>query len=404
MPPSRKKSFGVQQLVGALASTMRGAKRTYGSRSRSRGRSSTRTPSRARASSTAKASKRPRLRTRSRSTRSATSTVTNTSRRSEEAGQHNELSSSYISVFNGKVPKRYKGIVKGALQHQFGSQYKQTATASQWIVTIGNLVTLSQMTTASGINGVASADSWPCNPYDLNPYQGTTAGALLSAQATPANDRCYFHSITGEIDLTGLENIAQQVDLYLVKYKITTNDTLPTIWSNVLDATSVGLGQPAAVQGTTAANAVYGRPVNSTYGQNWESHPTMRKSFKILAKRTCTLTTGSTHKFKYNVKYNRMMDKEYFLESAAGDEFIKGYTMSWVMRIKAAPVWQSDTSKMTPGPVDVGIMHTYTLKVSYPMEKRLYGYRTDAGFIQSTTVLNDKIFLDTDVASNVVQL
>lgn len=399
----RSRSFGPAQLVGALVNTMRGrSKSPYGSRSRSRGRSVKRTPSTVRKGGAKKAKYRSRSLSKMSVSRTRTATVPK--RAQEASGQHNELSDSYISVWNGSVPKRYRGVVKGAIQHQYGNRFQSAFTSNQWIVTIGSIVTNPQMVFTSTSSGVASADSWPCNPYDLNPYQGTTLGNLLSGQIGPANDRCYFHTIKGEIDLTGLETIAQDIDLYLVKYKVTTNDDLPTVWNNVLDAASVGLGQPAAVQGGVAAAATYGRPDRIIYGQNWESHPTMRKSFKILAKRSCTLNPGSTHKFKYNIKYNRMMDKEYFAESTSNGQYMKGYSMQWVMRIKAAPVFETTTSKMTPGPVDVGFMHTYTVKVSFPMEKRIYAYRTDAGFISANTLTNDKIIVDTDTPTTVQQL
>lgn len=369
-----------------------------------RGRSRSRTPSASRSRSPPKAprkKRRSRFRVRKVAHRGSFPRL---AQKAEETGQHNELNESYISVSNGVIPKRYKGVVKGALQHQYGSQYKQAASGQQFVYVIGNIMTLSQVTGSSQASGVTTRDSWPCNPFDLNPYQATTGGGLLTSLAVPSNDRMYFHSIKGEIDLTGLETITQEVTLYLVKYKITTNNDMPTMWNDVLDASSAGINQAAAVQGTVAAAATYGRPFNSTYGQAWTSHPTMRKAFKIMATRKVTLTPGSTHKFKYNVKYNRMIDREYFMESAATNEYVKGFTMSWVMVMKGAPIWESTTAKMTPGPVDVGFQHTYTAKVSFPMEKRLYAYRTDAGFISASTLTNDKIIIDTDTVSNVNQI
>lgn len=401
MHKRRKLSFGPAQLIGALANSMKG-KRKYVSRSRSvsRGRSSTRRSSSRR---TPANPKRPRTgattwaKSRSRS-RSAIRYNKN-----EESGQHNDLGESYISVKNGVIPRRYKGLVKGALQHQYGNKYNQTSSGGQWFYNIASLITRSQITGTTAINGTTTQDSWPCNPFDLNPYQGTTAGGLLTAVGQPANDRCFIHTIKGEIDLTGLENITQEVTLYLVKYKITTNNDMPALWQNILDAGSTGLNQPAAVQATTAAAPTYGRPFHSTYGQTFSSHPTMRKMFKVLAAKKCVLTPGSTHKFKYNIKYNRLIDKDYFNESAGSNEYVKGMTLQWVMMMRPAPILESTTGKMTPGPVNIGFMNTYTVKVSFPMEKRLYAYRTDAGFIAGTTLANDKLINDVDAAATVFQ-
>lgn len=399
----KRQSFGPGALIGALSNSMKGKGRSrsgsHGSRSVSRGRKRHRTPSTTR-TRTHSATKKARYVSAS---RSSTRSTTRTQRQVEEGGQHADLSSAYIYYRNGRVPKKYKGVVKSCLQHQYGFQYKQAGTGAQWTATIGSLVTRSQMTAAGSASGVTTADSWPANPFELNPYATNTGSSLLSSIASPSLDRCYIHSINGEIDMTGLENIAQEVTLHLVKYRITSNNNFDTEWASTLAATAQ-FNQPAAAQPTIAPwTATYGRPNNATYGQTPFGHPVMRREFKLCAVKKYTLEPGSTVKMRYRIDYNRMLHKEYFTDSATSNEFMAGWSFQWVAIIKGAPVWESSASKMTPGPVDVGFMHTYKVKFSYPMEKRLYAYRTDAGFVQTSTLANDKIIIDTDTLTNVAQ-
>lgn len=371
-------------------------KKPYGSSRRSSGRSSTKRAGSTRSHRRARVYRSPSI---------ASTTSTALSRSVEEGGQHNDLSSTYIYYRNGRVPKKYKGVVKSCLQHQYGFQYKPAGapTGAQWTVTIGSLVTRSQIVNAGGTSGTTTADSWPANPFELNPYATNTGSTLLQSIVSPSLDRCYLHQINGEITMTGLENIAQEVTLHLVKYRITTNNNFDTEWNTVFSGTKQ-FNQPASAQPVAPSTvATYGAPSVATYGQSPFGHPIMRREFKLCAVKKYTIEPGSTVKCKYRIDYNRMIHKEYFNDSATSNEFLNGWSFQWMAIIKGAPVWDSAESKMTPGPVDVGFMHTYKVKFSYPMEKRLYAYRTDAGFQTTSTAANEKIIIDTDTLTNIAQ-
>lgn len=383
----------------------------HGSRSVSRGRKRSRTRSTHRSKSVPGA---PRKKTkaesmsisRSRSRRSSRSM--SRVRQEEEGGQHNDMSSSYVLVKNGKVPKKYRGVVKSSIQHQVGFQYKQSVTGSQFVYTIGSLVTRSQIVTPGTTTGTVTQDSWPGNPFEMNPYATNTGSNLLASIVSPSLDRCYLHNIAGEISMTGLETIAQEVTLYLVKHKISNNNKFEDEWASLL-AASAQFNQPLAANPVGGGVATYGRPEISDYEQKPFGHPTMRKEFKVLAVRKHTLEPGSTHKLRYKIAYNRMLSKEYFTDSistATPTEYLKGWSMSWVAIMKGAPVWNDalGIKKMTPGPVDVGFTHTYKVNFSYPMEKRLYAYRTDAGFVSASTLTDQKIIIDTDNITTVGQI
>lgn len=323
----------------------------------------------------------------------------------EEEGQHNDLQTSYIKVKNGVVPKGYRGIVKSGIQHQFGTQYLSTQTGRQHWVIIGNLITRDQIIASAATSGQTTADSWPANPYTMNPYCTNTGSGTLGSILEPAIDKCYIHNIRGEIDLTNLENISQEITLYLVKYRLTTSTDPINIWGNYLTSTAQ-FNQVNAVQQTNIAGAIYGRPFTTTYGQVPTTCPGWRRSFQIIKRVHHVLMPGSTHKVKYDIAYNRFMDKQYFTDASSGESFVKGYTMCWMMCIKGAPVWDAPAvglKAMTPGPVDVGYCHTYKVSFSYPMAKRLYAFRTDAGFENTSTITDDKIINDVDAQANIVQ-
>lgn len=384
---------GIMAGNGRKRSPSRGRKR---SRSTSANRSAS-TPATVRHSRTKKKAKyvsKSRSRTRSRSV----------ARQVEEGGQHNDLSSTTIYYRNGRVPKKYRGVVKSCIQHQYGYQYTNTQTGIQNITTIGSLVTRSQIFNAGTTGAVVGADSWPGNPFEMNPYAANTGSALLQSITQPSQDKAYMHHINGEIDLTGLESVAQEVTLYLVKYKISSNSTLAGEWTSVLQ-TGPMYNQPASVNpisNVTPAASTYGYPTVLTYGQTPFGHPALRKEFKLLKTRKVTVEPGATVKVKYRIDYNRMLSKEYFNDAGAA-EYLNGWTMQWMALIRAAPVFDSVTKKMTPGPVDVGFQHTYKIKFSYPMEKRLYAYRTDAGFVVQQTLANEKQVNDVDQVVSVTQ-
>lgn len=388
---------------------MAGKKRSHGSRSVSRGRRSARSPSVVRGGSSTVPQKKKAKH--SSKKRSKTRSVSRTVRQEEEGGQHNDLSSSYISITNGVVPKKYRGVVKSSIQHQFGFNYKQQASGLQWIYTVGSLITRGQMVNAGAATGTPDRDSWPGNPWEMNPYATNTGSSLLASIASPSLDRAYIHNITGEITMTGLENIPQEVTLYLVKHKISNNNRFEDEWASVL-AAAPQFNQAASANPVGAGVATYGRPSLNTYDQKPFVHPVMRKEFKVLATRRHTIEPGATHKLRYRIAYNRMLSKEFFTDSAVAAttpssvpvEFMKGWTMSWVAVMKGAPVFNSTASKMTIGPVDIGFTHTYRVNFSYPMEKRLYAFRTDAGFVNSSTLADDKIINDIDSLTNVAQL
>lgn len=99
-----------------LASSMKSTPATvsHGSRSVSRGRKRARSTSRSRSRSVpaAKGKKKARV------SRSRSRTLSRT-KQEEESGQHGDLSKSFIKIVNGRVPKGYRGLVKGCIQHQY---------------------------------------------------------------------------------------------------------------------------------------------------------------------------------------------------------------------------------------------------------------------------------------------
>lgn len=323
-------------------------------------------------------------------------------RQEEEGGQHGDLSKSYIQINNGRVPKGYRGLVKGCIQHQYGAQEKNTLTGIQDSWMVMNLITQTQINTGAPLTGTVTKDSWPSGLFQLNPYATNTGSQLLTSIVQPSQDYAYIHQITGQITLTGLETVAQEVTLYFFKYKKSNTD-LQTEWNNVLSG--ISYGQTAVTQTVPSTGiATYGAQNRFSYGTEPFAHKAIKKMFKLLKKVKHIVEPGSTHTINYRINYNRMISKEMFTASA-GDT-VAGYTIGCMALCRSQPVYTlgSTTKAMTPGPTDIGWTNTYNVRVSFPQDKRLYAFRSDAGFVGETIAANLSKINDVDAAVTVTEL
>lgn len=267
------------------------------------------------------------------------------------------------------------------------------------------MVTLPQLQSTYTAGGQPGADKWPCNLFELNPYATNTGSNLLSSVVSPSSDQAYLHNIKGEINITNMTNVSTEVNLYLIKWKHSqTNSPFTTLWNSVLTGNAYGQATATGATAVAAPVMTQGNPNFTTYGQNPWNHPAIRKSVRILRKRTKMLNGGSTEKFRFNIAYNRMFSKQELATQYSTADKMAGYTMTWVVIAKSAPVFETVSNTSTPGPVDLGVAMNYNVSVSYPFEKRLYAYRTDSGFVASATSANQLIINDDDVQASVVAL
>lgn len=322
----------------------------------------------------------------------------------EGYGQHNDMSKTLVKIWNG--PQRLRSCkVSSCINKMFGTSVSRVS-GDQLIYDAFHLVTKSQLMNATPVSNTAvTKDSWAANPWDMNPFQGSTNGALLSANQAPALDKAYISHINGEFSLTNLENIPTEVTVYFYKYKITTNDDFTTCWNNALATNQYG--QSVATPGiTTTAPKPGAMSSGFWYGQKPFGHPSMRKMFKVLKRQNHKLEPGSTKKIIMKIEYNRYIYKDYF--SHDSDEFMKGWTIGCCIIAKASPVKDTvsytGNGNMVPGPVEIGTTLMYNVYLKYPNSKRLYTYRTDAGFQNESTLANISTVNDQDTKVSVIQV
>lgn len=313
----------------------------------------------------------------------------------------NELGSCYLRIVNGRVPRKYRAAARATLNHQYGFQYKQTVSGQQWVFQVFNLGTRSQFLNTSPATAAPGADSWPANPFDLDPRAPLTAGTITPAATSPALQQVYFHTISGEIDVMNLETITTECTLYFYKYKKTTAKDILTQWSDI-SAGDLNQSTTVTQYPPTTSNPTFGAPTSITYGTSPFGHPSIRKAFKIIKTKKFVLNGGSVQKVKFNIAYNRMLSEETLNETSSTlADYIGGWTIGAFIMARAAPVFSTQRSAITPGPVDLGVMFNYNCKFSFPAEKQTYVYRTDGGYVRETDTAQMQYINDEDAKGTV---
>lgn len=304
--------------------------------------------------------------------------------------QHNAMNKRRIRInLHGKY--KHKGFARSQISHQFGG-YFTGSSGQQGVDVAMNLLTKDQFLLSPGVGAaLPSRDSWPSNPFDLNPNQVFTGGKYSTATVSPLVDSVIIHDIYGNFLLTNFTTSSMEVQVVPILYKVTTNEEVYTIWSGLnIDAAN---GQSGYSQATGTTNPTPGYPSRYVVGNRPWMHKSFRKQCKVLQKHTYTIEPGVTENIHFSVAVNKLYDKQYLLSMMSGDNFIGGHTISFLIIYKGSPVIATDAAvtylnKVTLSKTELGVMFDYKVSISYPQRQKVaWLERTDGGYLTTSTAL-----------------
>lgn len=174
--------------------------------------------------------------------------------------------------------------------------------------------------------------------FALNPNQATTGSAAVGQTdaskgllpSIPTNDRILLKSYDYTIKLTNTESIETTVTLYCYMWKQNWANLLDATWANALTSEANGqFGSADPAPGNYQVNARQGNSDPGQWGQSPFQNKDVRKQIKLLKTFKFTMASGSTEEIHYNVKLDKVVDREYMANLASTDNLVRGVTVGW---------------------------------------------------------------------------
>lgn len=223
---------------------------------------------------------------------------------------HSGMSMRHYNIVIQKPPK---GLMKGGSQQWF-EQYGYRSTSSGGLQSgyeLCHVGTASQIAVSSG-----TAISYAANPTQsswrylaFNPYEATSGSTIFTATTVPLTDKICLANIEIQIDITNFENLAANVDIYLLRCK--QNAVQGPIGSWTQSAQNVQSNSLSSA-GTTAAGVATGGVVGYANNVVVGVKPTMFKDWmqlwKIVKVHHINLAAAAHEQVTFNVRYNQVFD------------------------------------------------------------------------------------------------
>lgn len=341
----------------------------------------------------------------------------------QESGQHNVINKDHIKIHLGDVCASHKHLIRHKIHHSYSKVVSQWS-GQQYIGVVTDMGTRNQLTTVTpsvAYTQLIKADTWPTNPFDINP-NAVQSGDALTSSLSPyqfVQQRAYLHDIYGQMSFTNFMNVAcdcilmavtpkqsQDLDCYNDYFNIVahTGGNSAVGSSQVSGPTSVGVNP---VTSNTWPKPGFDRPTNPgllpTQMKDWD------EKWKVLKTKHFTLAPGDTHKIQFDIAVNRMLYEE---KVNTSPNYIKKQTVSWLLVARGAPVKittngstaDSDNSIVTYSNVDIGFLQDYFVTVSHSTKNNEQTRTLTDGFLYSAapiaTDTGAKIINDTDTAVN----
>ena len=331
-------------------------------------------------------------------------------------GNHNNMSSRIIKINLGKKKKFEKFEGKWTFFTNYSSTFYNNQSANQIVHEGQGICTLGQLLGVVTANGapVSNNLSWINNPFDMNPYQKTTGGTIISAGLTPAPDFVHLATVDYVMTITNLTSLATTVDVMFCLNKKTSQYGPLLDWQQANLAKGLGQARSALPTALSGVGSVYGYPYvdpagsgysqakascNTTYGLSPLSEATFRKFWKSLKRVQYDLSGGETKRIVVRIGYHKTFNKQW-LSQQNSPIGLSGYTIIPLIIAKPGPIYDSVTQSMTYGLGEIGC--TYSAKYNFCAPKasvsRLEYNRAGYQIIQDSTLADMKQINDVDAA------
>lgn len=248
--------------------------------------------------------------------------------KAQDISQHNDLSSKSVRIVIRKSKGRSNKLIG---RYLYSENYDTTIDGEnegKQSVCLGKyLMTTLQMVGGQSSNLVASATTWGVDPYQMNPYVNSAAGAYWST--TPAlayEDQFHIDTCNAKFSIVSFSAIPQRVKIYWLMYKKNcgSSRTPDTVWQDCIDAEA--LGSTAYIPPTveTATTSTAGKPDPYTVGQDPFRHKTFRNYFKKMHAEEFSLQPGDQRHFNLHLDINKTIKQLDVRELQVSNNYFMG--------------------------------------------------------------------------------
>lgn len=247
--------------------------------------------------------------------------------KTQDISQHNDLSSKSKRIVLRKGKRSNKLIGRYLYSENYDTTVDGENEGKQSVCLGKYLMTTVQLVGGQSSNLIASTTTWGVDPYQMNPYVNSAAGAYWST--TPAlayDDQFHIDSCNAKFSIVSFSAIPQRVKIYWLMYKKNCGSTRTPdqIWTDCIDAEA--LGSTAYVPPTveTATTATAGKPDAYTVGQDPFRHKTFRSYFKKLHAEEFSLQPGDQRHFNIHLDINKTINQLAVRELQVSNNYFMG--------------------------------------------------------------------------------
>lgn len=236
----------------------------------------------------------------------------------------------------------------------------------------------------------------------MNPWSTLPGNAYFTSVATTvAQDRIFVKNVHLDLEMLSMENVPQMVDIYLITPKFDSFQDPIASWAQSLTDVALGQGSNAPSVLRTVTTATSGKQSVNTYGVSPDASRIFRKTFNVLHCKSVILQPGDQYNLRYNIIYNKMLQKNLFSSSARFENYLKGWTVTVMAVTKGGLVGMTNAagtgaSEVCHANIKVGYALNYKYNLSAVPTSRIETARVYEGLLVGDTTEVQQKLDDTD--------